>query len=89
MFKGLKRSSFLVAGGLFFQKEASRWALITEREALPCHRFDTQVFLQSSPGRAVATDAKLPSVFVLTLCTLARARVCFSSLKQARMRRCV
>jgi len=43
-------------------------ALITEQEALPWHHFDTQVFLHSSPGRAVATEAKLPSVFSLTVC---------------------
>lgn len=46
----------------FLSKRSLMLALITEQEALPWHHFDTQVFPHSSPGRAVATEAKLPSV---------------------------
>lgn len=42
-------------------------ALITEQEALSWLQFDTQVFPHLHLGRAVATEAKLPSVTHLTV----------------------
>lgn len=68
-------------------------ALITEQEALPWHRFDTQVFPYSGPGQAVANEAKLPSVsgsavrvcICMCICVCACVCVCLASFKKAHM----
>lgn len=66
--RGFAGMLFLLCQWAFLSKRSLMLALITEQEALPWHHFDTQVFPHSSPGQAVATEAKLPSVSDLTVC---------------------
>ena len=72
MFKGLYLHAFLFASGLSFQKEASCWSWSQNRKCCHGTTLTHTGVSHSSPRRAVATEAKLPSVHGSTV----RARVC-------------
>lgn len=72
MFKGLYLHAFLFASGLSFQKEASCWSWSQNRKCCHGTTLTHTGVSHSSPRRAVATEAKLPSVYGSTV----RARVC-------------
>ena len=77
MFKGSYSHTFLFASGLSFQKGASRWSWSQSRKCCHGTTLTHTGVSHSSPRRAVATEAKLPSVYGSTV--HAHACVCLSS----------